>query len=61
MLEERLQAFQLASELIKPIIEEHPLEMVQTGAIFGPFSKFTPVDQHIDHTMRVANWLLGVD
>lgn len=62
MLQEKLDAWIKASELIKPIIDEHTLEVYKSGAIpFGPSSTVTKVDQHIDHNMRVADWLLGLD
>lgn len=57
----RLDAWNAAVDMVKPIIDEHGLEEYKTGAMFSSVSTMTKVDQHIDHTMRVANWLLGLD
>lgn len=60
--EERLEAWNRASDLVRPIIDEHGLEIYRMGAqMFNSGSTMTKVDQHIDHTMRVADWLLGRD
>lgn len=60
-MEEKLQAWQMASELVEPIIEKHGLEKYSSGVIFQSTSTFTAVDQHVDHILRVANWLMGKD
>lgn len=63
-MEEKLRAWQMAMELVEPIIEKHGLETYKTGApnIFAPpTATFTAVDQHIDNTIRVADWLMGVN
>jgi len=60
---ERIKAWKKASELVEPIIERHGLEIVAVGgAMFtNPPVKHTKVDQHIDHIMRVAEWLREED
>lgn len=58
-MEQRLVAWSAAAEAVKPIVEQHGLEPYGAGGnIFAPTTRFTKVDQHIDHIMRVADWLL---
>jgi hypothetical protein len=55
----RTAAWNMASELVEPIVDRHGLEKYSTGPnIFAQTFKTTCVDQHIDHIMRVADWLL---
>lgn len=52
--------FEMASEMIEPIIEKHGLEAYRSAApVFHSGSMFTKVEQHIDETIKVAEWLLG--
>lgn len=55
----RQEAWNIATELIDPIIAEHGLETFRTGPPFGHTTTFTKVDQHIDHVIRIADWLIG--
>lgn len=54
----RIEAFKVAMELLKPIVDEHGLTEYKTGPIFGPDMVFTPVDQHLNATIQLADWLL---
>lgn len=54
----RLEAWAVASSLVKPIIEEHGLEKYVTGTMFQHSTTFTSAEQHVDLIMRVADWLL---
>lgn len=61
-METRLKAWEQASQLVASIIAEHGLEIYKGAApAFSTPSIFTKVDQHIDHIMNVANWLLQGD
>lgn len=52
--------FDMASQMIDPIIEKHGLEEYRSAApVFHSGSMFTKVEQHIDETIKVADWLLG--
>jgi hypothetical protein len=57
----RLEAWQYAAELVNPIVEQHGLERYSPGAnIFSTgISVMTPVEQHINHILNVAEWLLN--
>lgn len=54
----RVHAWNAAKEMVDPIVEQYGLETYQAGAIFAPSFKSTPVDQHIDHIIHVAEWLM---
>lgn len=55
----KVSSFIAAQELVDPIIDKHGLEQYSVGPnIFAQTSKVTAVDQHIDQTLRVADWLL---
>lgn len=58
-ISKRSHIWKHATELVAPIIEQHGLETYKSGSMFGPYSTFTPVDQHIEQIIRVADWLLG--
>lgn len=60
-LAERLTVWDRAAELVAPIVEKHGLETYKVGSTVISYgtSTFTSVDQHIDHILRVANWLIG--
>ena len=47
-----------ASEMVAPIVEQHELKEYSMGSTFNRVSTTTVVDQHLDHIMRVADWLL---
>ncbi len=57
---DRSEAWVKASVLIQPVVAEHGLEEYSIGQLFSA-STNTKVDQHLDHIMRTADWLLGVD
>lgn len=61
IIEERIEAWLAAKELIAPIIIEHGLEEYRSGPVFGHISTVTKIDQHIDHVTHLANWLIGLD
>lgn len=56
----RLNAFNMAAGLVDPMVLNHGLAEYQTrNPILGSGTTITVVDQHIDHIIRVAEWLLG--
>jgi len=57
---DRTEAWVTASGLVQPLVLDHGLEAYPIGQIFSA-STNTKVDQHINHIMNVADWLLGVD
>jgi len=58
----RRVAWEASQEMVKPIIEAHGLEQYSSGdQLFVKGAIVTKVDQNIDHILRVADWLLGVD
>lgn len=57
--QERFQAFLTAKTLIDPLVEKHGLTEVRSGAPFQVTYTNTPVEQHLEHILRVADWLLG--
>ena len=58
---QRYDVWLIASQMVDPIIEKHGIELVQTGQMFGPSFKVTAVEQHIDHILKVADWLMDRD
>jgi hypothetical protein len=62
VLQDRVDAWNAAIGLIEPIVEAHGLEEYHTSQTpFTRGSTFTKVDQHINHVLNVANWLIGLD
>lgn len=62
-MQKRLEAWTLAKELVNPIVEQHELKQISPGGSFlaaGP-SIVTAVQQHINHTIEVAEWLMEGD
>lgn len=58
----KLEALRLAESIVEPIVEKHGLKEYKGGApVLYQASTFTVVDQHIDHILHVADWLLGND
>ncbi len=57
---DRTEAWVTASKLVQPIVNEYELEDYPVGPMFTA-STNTKVDQHINHIMNVADWLLGVE
>lgn len=59
-MERKLEAWTLAAELVKPIIEQHTLKQTSPGSsMFATGNTvITPVDQHIEHIIGVAEWLM---
>jgi hypothetical protein len=56
---EREAVFLMSGQLVAPIIEKHPLEGYMSGApAFSTGPPVTPSEQHLDHIIRVADWLL---
>lgn len=59
---ERRAAWEIATELVIPIIEDHGLEEYKTGPAFLTHgTTMTKVDQNVENIIRVANWLLDRD
>lgn len=55
----RSLAFQTAEALVKPTVEQHGLVNVDgPTTIFAKGYTSTPVEQHLNETLRVADWLL---
>jgi hypothetical protein len=55
----RERIFIKAGTLVAPIVEQHGIEDHQDGgAIFVRGVNVTAVEQHLEHIMRVADWLL---
>jgi hypothetical protein len=62
MLEDRVEAWKIAVTLVDPIVEKHGLDAVKLPSpafTYPPIS--TKVDQHVEHILRVASWLIGLD
>ncbi len=57
---DRIEAWVKASVLVQPIVAEHGLEEYHVGPMFTA-STNTKVDQHLNHIMTTADWLLGMD
>lgn len=58
-MEERFKAWQLATQMVGPIIEEYGVEPYRVnGGPFNTGTTMTKVDQTIDSLIRVADWLL---
>jgi len=56
---ERAQVFVMAERLVAPIVEKNPPEKYRAGAPpLSTGSEVTPGEQHLDHIIRVADWLL---
>ncbi len=55
----RRTAWDNATEMVVPIIEDHGLaEYPVGGNVLVPGSKMTRVDQNINHILQLADWLL---
>ena len=55
----KIEAWKKATEFVDPIVEKHGLQDVREGqVIFTTGFVSTKVNQHINHIMDVANWLL---
>lgn len=56
----REQIFIKASVMLEPIVEQHGIADHRDGgsAIFVSAPMVTKIDQHLDHIMRVADWLM---
>jgi hypothetical protein len=57
----KLDAWYAATKAVEPIIEKHGLVQHRVGNIVATTATFSPVDQHIDHIVRVADWLLETE
>ena len=60
-IKQRFDVWEIASKMVAPLIEQHGIELVQTGQMFGPSFKTTAVEQHIEHILKVADWLMDRD
>lgn len=56
---ERRLVWEIAGEMIDPIVEKHGLEKQVVGGLVIPQTVYSKVDQHLDSIERVAQWLLG--
>lgn len=61
LMEERIEAWKAASNLVEPIVTQHELEVIKNGGLFGPYYTNTKVEQHVSEILRVADWLLMGD
>jgi len=55
----RKKAWKKAAEFVNPIVEQHGLKEARTGV--NPFTTSeirTPVEQHVETILIVAEWLL---
>lgn len=53
-------AWDMAVGKIEPLVNVHELESYRGPAqAFSSGPMYTKVDQHVEHILRVANWLLG--
>lgn len=50
--------FEMARDLVEPLTEKYELQTVRTGSVFTTISETTPIEQHLDHILRVADWLV---
>lgn len=57
-MEERLAAWSKAEEIVERIVDKHGLELYKSGPPFGHVSTYSPAEQHIEHILKVADWLL---
>lgn len=58
----RTNAFRKAKELVDPIIDQHGLEAYREAPnIFVPPGNRSAVDQHINHILYIAEWLMEGD
>lgn len=55
---QRRATWDMASDLVAPLVEFHGVEDYSIGQLLNQTSKFTKVDQHLEHILRVADWLL---
>lgn len=58
---QKVDLWKMASQLIDPMIEQHGIELVTSGPMFGPTYKTTKIEQHINHIISVADWLADRD
>lgn len=59
---ERVTAWQMASNLVAPVVDQHGLMPTPSATtIFASSGTRTPVDQHVGHIQDVAEWLMGKD
>lgn len=55
----RRRVFELAAEMVDPIVKQHGLEKYTHQVnIFTTSFVSTPVDQHLTHIMSIADWLM---
>ena len=58
-VQRRIDIFEKACELVAPIIERHGVENYKIGnQVMVHGTTMTKSEQHIDHILRVADWLL---
>lgn len=55
----REKVFIKASVMLEPLVEQHGIEDHQDGGqLFVRGVTVTAIDQHLDHIMRIADWLM---
>lgn len=58
-IQHREKIFIKASVMLEPLVEQHGIEDHQDGGqLFVRGVTVTAIDQHLDHIMRVADWLM---
>jgi len=60
-VKQRFDVWEIASKMVAPIIEQHDLEVLTTGNAFTNSFKTSKVEQHIEHILKVADWLMDRD
>lgn len=60
VVDARKKVWDMAEEMISPIIEKHGLELYSTsGSLISASGVWTPVDQHLNHIFTLAEWLVN--
>lgn len=58
-VQRRIEVFNIAARMVSGLVLEHGLETyTNAGSILVNGYNVTKVDQHLDHILRVADWLL---
>jgi hypothetical protein len=58
-MKNRKKAYKEASALIQPVVDKHGFQKYTQGPMFGHVSVYSPVEQHVEQILRVADWLLN--
>lgn len=59
-MDERLEAWGAARVMVQEIVDQHGLEDQKMGGpVFRSSPTITKVDQHLQHIVHIADWLLN--